>query len=65
MTAAQTTMMTALADDLAHLLYGPKLTTMEALQSHPLLDPLNLYPDEFDALLAKQDTVRQIVESLG
>ncbi len=64
-TAAQTTMMTALADDLAHLLYGPKTVTTEALQSHPLLDPLNLYPDEFDALLAKQDAVRQIVESIG
>jgi putative nucleotidyltransferase with HDIG domain len=63
-TAAQTTMMTALADDLAHLLYGPKDISVEALQSHPLLDPLNIYPDEFDALLEKQEAVKQIVESL-
>jgi len=63
-TAAQTAMMTALADDLAHLLYGPNTITMDALQSHPLLDPLNIYPDEFDSLLEKQEAVKQIVESL-
>ncbi len=63
-TAAQTAMMTALADDLAHFLFGPKVVTIEALQSHPILDPLNIYPDEFDALLAKQDEIKQIVESL-
>lgn len=65
-TAAQTAMMTNLADDLAHLLLEGGRSVSEAqVREHPMLVPLNLYPDEMDALLAKRPTVLAMVESVA
>ncbi len=65
-TAAQTAMMTNLADDLAHLLLGGGREVTEAqVRAHPMLVPLNLYPDEMDALLALRPTVLSMVESVS
>jgi hypothetical protein len=59
-------MMTNLADDLAHLLLDGGRKVGEAqLREHPMLTPLNLYPDEMDALLAKRPTVKAMVESIA
>ena len=65
-TAAQTAMMTNLADDLAHLLLTGGRDVSEAqIREHPMLVPLNLYPDEMDALLALRPTVLSMVESVS
>jgi putative nucleotidyltransferase with HDIG domain len=65
-TAAQTAMMTNLADDLAHLLLEGGRSVSEAqVREHPMLVPLNLYPDEMEALLAKRPTVLAMVESVS
>ena len=65
--AAQTAMMTQLADDLAHLLLtdGGRAVAEDAIRAHPLLVPLNLYPDELDALLALRPTVKAMVEAVS
>jgi putative nucleotidyltransferase with HDIG domain len=65
--AAQTAMMTQLADELAHLLLtdGGRAVAEEAVRKHPLLVPLNLYPDELDALLALRPTVKAMVEAVS
>ena len=65
-TAAQTAMMTNLADDLAHLLLeGGRAVGEAQVREHPMLVPLNLYPDEMDALLALRPTVLSMVESVA
>jgi putative nucleotidyltransferase with HDIG domain len=65
-TAAQTAMMTNLADDLAHLLLDGGRKVSEAhLREHPMLAPLNLYPEEMEALLAKRPAVKAMVESVA
>jgi putative nucleotidyltransferase with HDIG domain len=65
-TAAQTAMMTNLADDLAHLLLEDERTVTEAqIREHPMLTPLNLYPDEMEALLAKRPTVLGMIGSIA
>jgi HD-like signal output (HDOD) protein len=67
--AAQTAMMTDLADDLAHLtvpLVGKgREITEEGIRRHPMLSPLNIYPDELDALLAQRDKVKAMVEAVA
>lgn len=65
-TAAQTAMMTNLADDLAHLLLtGDREVSEAQIREHPMLVPLNLYPDEMEALLAQRPTVLSMVESVS
>jgi putative nucleotidyltransferase with HDIG domain len=68
-TAAQTAMMTSLADMLAHVtvpLHGvARDVTEEGLRSHPLLGPLNIYPDELDALLGQREQIRTMIEALA
>jgi putative nucleotidyltransferase with HDIG domain len=68
-TAAQSAMMTNLADDLAHLtvplLERPREVSEEMLRGHPMLAPLNLYPDEMDALLGERDKVRAMIEAVA
>jgi putative nucleotidyltransferase with HDIG domain len=59
---AQLTMVIGLADDLAHLTLGPREVTEEQARSHPLLPPLNLYPDDVEALLAHRE---RVVEGVG
>ena len=59
-------MMTNLADDLAHLLLTGGREVSEAnIREHPMLVPLNLYPDEMEALLAQRPTVLSMVESVS
>jgi putative nucleotidyltransferase with HDIG domain len=68
-TAAQTAMMTDLADDLAHLtlplLPSPRPVTEAAVREHPMLAPLNLYPDEMEALLGHRERIKGLVEAMG
>jgi putative nucleotidyltransferase with HDIG domain len=65
-TAAQTAMMTCLADDLAHLLLsGGREVSEDQVRGHQLLTQLNLYPDEMDALLEKRPVVLSMVESIA
>lgn len=67
--AAQTAMMTDLADDLAHLtvpLPGPGRDVTEAsVRQHAMLVPLNLYPDEMEALLAQREKIKAMVASVA
>jgi hypothetical protein len=35
------------------------------LREHPMLAPLNLYPEEMEALLAKRPAVKAMVESVA
>jgi putative nucleotidyltransferase with HDIG domain len=65
-TARNQAMMTALADDLAHLIMlGPKQVAHETLLEHPLLPELNIYPDELEALIALAPKVVATVQALG
>ena len=65
-TARNQAMMTALADDLSHLLLaGPKLMEVEPLRDHPLLSDLNIYPDELEALIAFGPKVKTTIEAMG
>jgi putative nucleotidyltransferase with HDIG domain len=66
--AAQTAMMTNLADDMAHMLMpvpGERVPTIDEIREHPMLEPLNLYPDEMDALLAQCDKVKSMVGAIA
>ena len=51
--------------DLAHHLVGPRDFEEADLRGHAMLAPLNLYPDEMDALLSNRDRIRRTVESLA
>lgn len=68
-TAAQTALMTCLADDLAHLTMplavAPRTVTEDAVRSHPTLEALNLYPDELDALLAQRAKIKAMAEAMS
>jgi putative nucleotidyltransferase with HDIG domain len=63
--ARNLTMTTALADDLSHLVFGPKRLEEDAMRGHPLCAPLNMYPDEMEALLAKREAIQKQVEALA
>jgi putative nucleotidyltransferase with HDIG domain len=67
--AAQTAIMTNLADDLSHYAFGSALPGSRevdeaALRVHPMLAHLNLYPEELEALLAKRDAVLAMVRAV-
>ena len=62
--AAQAAMALQLADDLAHFAAGPREVTEEALRAHPMLEPLNLYPDELQSLLQRKEAVKTMAETL-
>lgn len=64
-TAAQTTMMTNLADDMAHFILNQRPVTEAQLRAHPMLPQLNMYPDEFEGLLAKKSMVLNMVKSVA
>lgn len=60
--------MTCLGDLLAHLVlpvsgYGP--VNSDVLRQHDVVVGLNLYPDQVDALMAKQDRALQFMEAVG
>lgn len=64
-TAAQTAMLTRLSADLAHWIVGPRAFTEEGLRAHPLLAPLNIYPEEMETLIARRTEVQRMVESVA
>jgi HD-like signal output (HDOD) protein len=67
-TAAQTAMMTNLADDLAHWLMpidGERRPSEDQLREHPMLEPLNIYPEEMDALIAQKAKISTMVNALA
>jgi putative nucleotidyltransferase with HDIG domain len=61
---AQTAMMTQLADELAHVALGESARGDAGVRRHPVLEPLNVYPEELDALLARKDQVVEVTQSL-
>jgi len=63
-TAAQGAMTLRLADDLGHHAAGPREVAEAALRSHPMLEPLNVYPDELDALLARKTAIAAMAETV-
>jgi len=63
-TAAQGAMTLQLADDLGHHAVGPREMTEEALRRHPMLEPLNVYRDELDALLARKEAIAAMAETV-
>ena len=60
----QSAMMIQLADDLAHFAAGPREVTEEQLRAHPMIEPLNVYRDELDTLLAKRQAIASAAETL-
>jgi putative nucleotidyltransferase with HDIG domain len=67
-TAGQTSMMTNIADDLAHFALATKPVTPvteDQLRSHAMLVPLNLYRDELDSLIARGATIKAAAEAIG
>jgi putative nucleotidyltransferase with HDIG domain len=64
-TASQVACMTNLSDDLAHFMFDAKPKPEEELREHPMLAPLNLYPEEMDALLAKRPMIEQMIRSIS
>ncbi|MBK6939318.1 MAG: HDOD domain-containing protein [Planctomycetes bacterium] len=63
--AAQTAMMTRLADDIAHWLVGPRAVDEAAVRDHPMLAKLNIYPEELDDLIANKDKFKLAVEAVA
>ena len=53
------------ADDLAHLLIGPRAVEEAAVKAHPMLPRLNVYPDELDKLLARRPEITRTIEAIG
>lgn len=61
----QTAMMTHFADEMAHFMLGDKLVSEEHIRQLPVLQTLNVYPDELDALFARKQQVLNVVGSLA
>jgi putative nucleotidyltransferase with HDIG domain len=61
----QTTMITALADVLAHSTLDDRIRDETAVRSHFALPHLTLYPEDVDKLLALRERVVEIAASLG
>lgn len=66
-TCAEAAMTTCLADHLAHLTLPShrREVTEEQIRDLPVLESLNIYPDELEALLARQEEVLKSVEAIG
>jgi len=66
-TSAEAAMTTCLADHLANLVMPTRGRALgeDELRDLPVLDALNLYPDELEALIALGDIVREKVEVIG
>ena len=64
---SEAAMQTCLADQLAYLTIPSRLWTVteEQLRQHAVIEGLNLYTDEFDAVLAHRDAVVERVEAIG
>lgn len=58
-------MVACLADMLAyHAVKGLVSVSEDAIQAHPVVEHLNLYPDQLAGLLARQDDVQKLAEAL-
>ncbi|MEM9445713.1 MAG: HDOD domain-containing protein [Verrucomicrobiota bacterium] len=62
---AEIATLTNFANDLAHFAVGPREVTEEQLMEHPMLETLNIYPDELDELLEKKEKVIESTNVLG
>ena len=62
--AKDTAMIVAFADELSHLAVGPRPIDEEEVRNHPMIEPLNLYPDDIAALLIKMDTICESVDAI-
>ena len=56
-------MITCLADHLASGIIDPSSLDEEALRAHPVVQDLNFYPEDMDALFELKDPIQQSVES--
>ena len=56
-------MITCLADHLATTVIDPSSLDKEAIRALPVVQDLNFYPEDMDALFALQDAIQQSVES--
>ena len=56
-------MITCLADHLASSLLDPSALDEDALRALPVVQDLNFYPEDMDALLDLKDAIQQSVES--
>ena len=66
-TCAEAAMTTCLADHIAHLAMPMKwrIEEEEVVRQLPVLEALNLYPDEFEGLLAQAPAVLEQLEAIG
>jgi putative nucleotidyltransferase with HDIG domain len=64
-TCSQTAMMTHLADALAHGALGTGGLTEDGIRSLPVLESLNVYPDELETLLARREQVLTVAQSIA
>ena len=56
-------MITCLADHLATAIVDPSSLDEEAIRAHPVVQDLNFYPEDMDAIFQLKDTIQQSVES--
>ena len=62
----ESAMMACLADLLAHLaIPGTVSVDAEQLQDHPVVEALNLYPDQLEQLVGKADELTEMVEAVS
>lgn len=54
---------------LAHMctdeLLRPETITQEAISQHDVVDALNLYPDDVNAIFAKKEKIQELISSMG
>lgn len=62
---AEAAWIVALADDLAHWSEQPGAEADKALRAHPALEPLSLYEEDLDALLALRERVAAAAEAIS
>jgi HD-like signal output (HDOD) protein len=56
-------MITCLADHLATAIVDPSSLDEEVMRAHPVVQDLNFYPEDMDALFELKDTIQQSVET--
>jgi putative nucleotidyltransferase with HDIG domain len=64
-TSSQTAILTRLAADFAHWTVGPRKVAEAELRAHPMIVPLNIYPEEMDTLVAMRERIKTAVESVA
>ncbi|MEE8305421.1 MAG: HDOD domain-containing protein [Candidatus Tectomicrobia bacterium] len=56
---------TQLADQLSYHMMTPEHVDAESVSNHPVLEILNLYPDDVANLIEKRDKIQSIVEAMS